>query len=272
MGMVFILGVTHLFLLDDLAAASPVLFVYLLIISMAAIAAWIYKSFLLEYVIEKKKLEVTNVDRLNEEVMEITLQSDMAVTFVPGQFFFFTFLGDGITRESHPYTVCSTAGQKTMKIMVKALGDYTRDLYEKLSHGATALIEGPYGRFDFRHETNGQVWIAGGVGIAPFLSWVRNLKDRPVELKTDLYYCVNTENEAIYLDEFKDFETQCPGFTTHLICADREGFLNACDIPDLTQKALFICGPKEMRQKLLNECKGMNVPECKIHFEDFDFI
>lgn len=48
MGVVFIFGVIHLFSLDDLAYASSILFLYLLIISFAAVAAWIYKSFLLE--------------------------------------------------------------------------------------------------------------------------------------------------------------------------------------------------------------------------------
>jgi len=272
MGVVFIVGVIHLFSLDNLAMASPVLFVYLLLISMTAIAAWIYKSFLLEHVLQKHKFKVANVDRVSEYVMEITLESDRAAKFLPGQFFFFTFIASGITRESHPYTVCSKPDQNTIKIMVKALGDYTRDLFDNLDTGASALLEGPYGRFDFKHEINDQVWIAGGVGIAPFLSWVRNLKGQTSDFHIDLYYCVNTMKEAVYLDEFKEFEKLSTGFTIHLVCADKEGFLNAGDIPDLVEKAVFICGPKEMRQKLLRECKSKNVPKEKIHFEDFDFI
>lgn len=272
MGVVFIIGALHVFTLEELVFASPALFIYLLLLSIAAISAWIYKSFLLEYFIEKHRFQVANIDRLSEEVMEITLKSDKAVKFVPGQFYFFTFVAPDITRESHPYTVCSAQDQNRIKIMVKTLGDYTRDLYQKLDTGTTALLEGPYGQFDFTHEITNQVWIAGGVGIAPFLSWVRNLRDQSSEVNVDLYYCVDTEKEAVHLDELKVFEERSTKFKVHLICADREGFLSACEIPELAEKAVFICGPKAMREKLLKECKTKNIPKDKIHFEDFDFV
>lgn len=272
MGVVFIFGVIHLFTLDDLSTASPLLYLFLLIVSVAAIAAWIYKSFLLEHVLEKPKFEVANVDRLSDQVMEIELEAEDAITFTPGQFYFFSFIAPDITREAHPYTVCSAPGQKQIKIMVKALGDYTRNLYRSLESGAIALLEGPYGRFDYRQESKNQVWIAGGVGIAPFLSWIRNMKEQDSDIKTDLYYCVNTEEEAVFLNEFKEFEKQSTGFNIHLVCADREGFLDARDISDLKQKAVYICGPRQMRKKLLKEFKRMNVPKEDIHYEDFDFF
>jgi len=272
MGVVFILGVIHLFTLDNLAAASPLLFYYLLIISVMAIAAWVYKSFLLEYVLQKLRFKVANVERLSDRVMEIRLEAEEAITFTPGQFYFFSFIAPDITREAHPFTVCSASEQKKIKIMVKALGDYTRNLYKNLEAEATALLEGPYGRFDYRQESKNQVWIAGGVGIAPFLSWIRNLKKQKSDIRADLYYCVNSKNEAVYLNEFKEFEKQATGFNVRLVCADRQGFLDASDIPDLKQKAVYICGPKLMRKKLLSELKKMNVPVENIHYEDFDFF
>ncbi len=272
MGGVFILGVIHLFTLEDLAAASPLLFLYLVILSVAAIVAWVYKSFLLEFVLPKPRFKVANVDRLSDQVMEIELQAEESITFTPGQFYFFSFIAPDITRETHPFTVCSAPGRKRIKIMVKALGDYTQNLHKNLDIDAIALLEGPYGRFDYRQESKSQVWIAGGVGIAPFLSWVRNLKEQESDIEADLYYCVNSKKEAVYLNEFKEFEEQFTGFNIHLVCADREGFLDARDIPDVKQKAVYICGPRQMRQKLLKEFKIMDVPKENIHYEDFDFF
>ncbi|SHE90353.1 Predicted ferric reductase [Fodinibius roseus] len=272
MGVVFIFGAIHLFFLDNLAIASPLLFLYLLILSVAAVAAWIYKSFLLEHILQKPRLEVTTVERLSDRVVEIELQAEEAITFRPGQFYFFSFLAPDITREAHPFTVCSAPGRKEVRIMVKALGDYTRTLYRNLETGTTALFEGPYGCFDYRRESKSQVWMAGGVGIAPFLSWVRNLKEEKSNVMADLYYCVNAEKEAVYLNEFKAFQKQSTGFNIHLVCADREGFLDARDIPDLAKKVIYICGPRQMRKKLLSELKKMNVPEKNIHYEDFDFF
>ena len=41
-----------------------------------------------------------------------------------------------------------------------------------------AVIGGPHGRFSHWKGTDQQVWIAGGVGVAPFLSWLRALDGR----------------------------------------------------------------------------------------------
>ncbi|WP_372634445.1 ferric reductase-like transmembrane domain-containing protein [Fodinibius sp.] len=272
MGVVFIFGAIHLFFLEDLAAASTLLYMYLLILSVAALAAWVYKSFLLEHVLSKPRLKVADVIRLGDQVMEIELHAEKAITFTPGQFYFFSFIASDITREAHPFTVCSAPGRE-VRIMVKALGDYTRNLYNNLETGAIALLEGPYGRFDYRgEESRRQVWIAGGVGIAPFLSWIRNLREGDLVIKAELYYCVNSEEEAVYLTEFKEFEKQFSGFKIHLVCADREGFLDARDIADPAQKVIYICGPRQMREKLLREFTQLNVPEDDIHYEDFDFF
>ena len=63
----------------------------------------------------------------------------------------------------------------SLRVTVKALGDYTSRLPELIEPGMPAVIGGPHGRFDHRKGTDRQVWIAGGVGVAPFLSWLRAL-------------------------------------------------------------------------------------------------
>jgi len=47
-----------------------------------------------------------------------------------------------------------------------------------LHPGARARLEGPFGAF-VRHgdPARPQTWIAGGIGITPFLSWARSLSD-----------------------------------------------------------------------------------------------
>ena len=62
---------------------------------------------------------------------------------------------------------------------MKALGDDTTAMRESVLPGMPAVIRGPFGRFSHGKGGDHQVWIAGGVGIGPFLSWLRALDDEP---------------------------------------------------------------------------------------------
>lgn len=273
MGIFFILGVAHIYFLDLSFSANPALAIYLSVLSIAGSAAWVYKSVLFDFVNKKARFRVEKVDRLNDKVMEITLKPVREViSYIPGQFYFFSFISPGVSRESHPYTVCDMSPEGDIAIMVKSLGDYTNQLHQNLEAGATALLEGPYGRFDYRSGGNKQVWMGGGVGIAPFISWANDLKRTPQpDLNAELYYCVNTEKEATHLQLFRDLEEQMEGFRMYLLRADVEGFMKPEEIEDIREKEIFICGPKEMRKNLLPQLRKQGVPEEAIHYEDFDF-
>ncbi len=274
MGIFFILGVAHIYYLDLSLSTNPALTIYLSVFSIAGITAWVYKSILFDFVAKKSRFRVVKVDRLSDKVIQIVLKPmDEVLSFIPGQFYFFRFHSSGISRESHPYTVCDVTKDGEITIMVKSLGDYTQQLHMELKTGATALLEGPYGRFDYRQGKKNQVWIGGGVGIAPFISWANDLKRKnKTDLNINLYYCVNTEKEATHLYLFKELENQMETFRVNLIRADVEGFFDPGEILRVSEKEIFICGPREMRKSLLPELAKLGVPKKSIHFEDFDFF
>ncbi|MDZ7757986.1 ferric reductase-like transmembrane domain-containing protein [Rhodohalobacter sp.] len=273
MGVFFILGILHIYFLDLSVSANPALAIYLAALSVIGVTAWVYKSVLFDWVIEKPRYRVEKADSLNEEVIEITMTPENErVRFIPGQYFFFSFQDSDLSRESHPFTVCDKSDDGHIKIMVKVLGDYTKQLYRNLKPGAVALLEGPYGRFDYRKGKPKQVWIGGGVGIAPFLSWAHDLEQQEYpDYNIDLYYCVKTESEAIHLRLFKEVEDKMKDFHVHLVREDVEGLLSVHDISGVQAKEIFICGPKTMREALVPQLKKNGVPKAAIHYEDFDF-
>ena len=273
MGIFFILGILHIFFLDGLVMQNLPLTIYLAFLSVLGVLSYLYKSLFFNWVNRKYTYIVIEVDRLNSQIMQVSLEpSGTQVPFVPGQFCFFSFRDVSLSREAHPYTICSTPNQDT--ITVKALGDYTYQLYRELRSGVPALLEGPYGRFDYSEHSYPQIWIAGGVGIAPFISWAEALDslEVPTGFRVDLYYCVNVQADAVHNDLFNRLEQHLPGFSFHLSCADIQGFLKARDIPGVQHKNIFICGPKEMRQALLKEFRELQIPNKNIFFEDFDFF
>lgn len=273
-GIFFMLGIAHVFLLDELIAANLPLALYLGLFSVLGIISYFYKSVFFHQIKKRKSYTVEKVNRLNKKVMEVSLKPNgQRLQFTPGQFSFFSYQNAKVSTEAHPFTMCNVPSEDTITIIVKALGDYTTHLYKTLEPGTLALIEGPYGRFNYKKYSQPQVWIAGGVGIAPFISWANELgkHENPDKIKTDFFYCVNSETEAVYYQKFKKLEEKLRGFSFHLVCADKEGFLSAKDILEPQNRELFICGPKEMRKSLLSQLKELEVSGKNIHYEDFDF-
>ena len=83
--------------------------------------------------------------------------------------------------------------------------------------------EGPYGRFDpYGHGDGALIWVAGGVGITPFLSAIEALPsgvdivDRPT-----LVYCVPTEADATAIEALRAAEAD--GRIRLEVFASREG-------------------------------------------------
>src|SRR5690606_24262824 len=97
-----------------------------------------------------------------------------AIPFVAGQFAFVAFKHDGL-REPHPYTIASAAGAAgRIAFMVRALGDYTARTVRQVQPGLLADVYAPFGRFRRKPDGRTEIWIAGGVGITPFLAWLHD--------------------------------------------------------------------------------------------------
>lgn len=116
------------------------------------------------------------------------------------------------------------------------------------------------------------MWIGGGVGIAPFISWAKNLIKQPNnDLTVDIYYCVNYPSEATHSAVFEELQKVMPSVRFNLICSDVQGFIKLGNIENIDIKCIFLCGPKEMRKALISESKSLNISRKSIHFEDFNF-
>jgi hypothetical protein len=95
---------------------------------------------------------------------------------------------DGL-REPHPFTIASapTADGK-ISFVIRALGDYTTELISQVQPGMHADVYAPYGRFERRPECTREIWIGGGVGISPFIAWMRDDRDGRFDQVTLFYF------------------------------------------------------------------------------------
>lgn len=278
LGLVLAAGAVHMWGIEGTrgmrvaVAEHAGLWAYMTVLVGMGLAAAVYKIIVLP-LWPRPRYTVSGVDRLNDEVVEVRLvPKGEPIDFVPGQFVFVTFHSDELARESHPYTLCGPADAEVLTITVKALGDYTRQLYDLVEPGLEVTLEGPYGRFDYRDGGERQVWIAGGVGVAPFLSWAQQMVhegDRTHDV--EFYYCVHDRSDAVHTDTFKRVSETLPNVNVALVCSVEEGHFHARDVEDVGDTDIFMCGPKRLTEDLRRQFRRRGVPDRRIHFEDFEF-
>ena len=161
-----------------------------------------------------------------------------------GQFALLTLDRD---EGAHPFSIVSEwVPGAPLRFAIKPLGDYTATLAGRVRVGDAATIEGPYGRFDFADGSAAQVWVAGGVGVAPFIARLEALARDGSAPRRDIhfFYSVHGATDASFPP---NLEALCrrAGVTLHLRISERDGRTGADDIGRFVGPAasVWFCGP-----------------------------
>lgn len=221
----------------------------------------------LEFTIEA----VNGLERATEVVLKPTGRMP---DFKPGQFAFVEVQGKG-WPEPHPFTISSAPGEDRLRFTMKVLGDWTRKVREELQPGGKVLVRGPYGRFDAAGAGSRQIWLAGGIGLTPFLSKLRAMK-KDDGRQIHLVYAAREAQDAIFLDELKERAAFLGNVTLVPLFSD-EGNFARVDImkqklPDpLNTYEYFMCGPRPMTDGIMADLRKEGVRRNRIHTEAFEF-
>jgi predicted ferric reductase len=254
---------------------SPLLRWSYVVIGGIGLAFYVYRELLSRFFRSLHDYEVDAITPAGAGLVEIALRPiGRPVSFVPGQFaLVYIEAKDGWHR--HPFTIASAPTERVLRVTVKALGDYTSSLRELLEPGMPAVIGGPHGRFNHAKGTRHQVWIAGGVGVAPFLSWMRALDHHPPPGQVDLYYAF-TGGPAPFADELMTIGSARDDVRVHLVDSAVHGRLTAARIvAEATAKpadvSVFLCGPEAMLRDLQVGLREHGVRARNVHREYFDW-
>lgn len=272
----FIAGLHVLFISSD-TSSNVSLRYYLLTLAGLGILAFIYRTLLPNIFVRRYRYQVTSILMQNATSVKISLQPlKRVMTYKPGQFVFIQFLNTeraGVSAEWHPFSISSTPYAGPLEITAKALGDYTSNL-ANIPVGTIAKIEGAYGKFGYYNYKNlNQIWIAGGIGITPFLSMLKSL---PLDgYAIDLYYSVRDSSEAIEWQAIVD-AAMARGGHLRVIPFDssqQPGFLDATFVESYSQtlqgKEILLCGPPPMMKALTKQLRQAGVRKSAIHSEEF---
>jgi predicted ferric reductase len=275
-GIFFILGFIHsLTIPEPLDALAAITWVQIFFI--IGTVSYLYTEFFGRFFKKHLPYTVGAVQHPNAATTEVTLRAkaDSIKRQRAGQFLFVRFPGDKALDESHPFTISSAPSEDVLRLTVKASGDFTRTLFQNLKANAEAIVEGAYGMFDYKTGGPKQIWIAGGIGLTPFLAFIRDM-DGNMEHDVDFYYTVRHPEEALFLGEIEAIAENIPRLKVHVHFSATEGSLTVEEIVenaggDVRTYDIYLCGPLPMVQAFTRKFKESGVPGDQIHFEEFYF-
>jgi len=274
-GIFFILGYLHSITVK--APTTSVAINWNQIFVFLGIGSYLYTEVISRFVGRHVPYTVTAVNHPNNSTTEVVMKpKGRSIKHAhAGQFLFVRFKGDKVLDEAHPFTISSAPHEGELRVTIKAAGDFTRHLFAHLKPGMDAVVEGSYGLFNYKTGGDKQVWVAGGIGITPFLSFLRDLK---TELAHDVhfYYTVRHPEEAVFSDEIEAIAKKHPKLKAHIRHSSIHGSLTVDEIVknaggDARSHHVYMCGPLPMVQAFEKKFLEAGVGAGNIHYEEFNF-
>ncbi|WP_336801041.1 ferredoxin reductase family protein [Kaistia sp. MMO-174] len=182
----------------------------------------------------------------------------------------FAFAMSDPAEGPHPYTIASAWNDTTrhVTLIAKQLGDHTGRLREKLAIGQPIRLEGPYGCFTFDDACPHQIWIAGGIGITPFIGRMEQLAreaagtDPSRRQTVDLFHSTSDVDEDALAKLAAD--ASAANIRLHLMIDSRDGFLTGerirAAVPNWREASLWFCGPAGFGDALRRDFAAQGFP------------
>lgn len=219
------------------------------------------------------------VDKLSDSTIafSIELGGTAAPAFLPGQYVNVEIPGTGLTRS---YSFCSAPGAALTSFVVRNVpnGRMSEFLSKEAQPGQAMTFAGPYGSFYLREVSRPVLFLAGGTGIAPFLSMLDVLAASGSQHPIRLVYGVTHEIDLVALAQLDAAKDKLAGFEYRTCVLDplgsgiRKGYvtqhvaqnwLNGGDVD------IYLCGPVAMVDAVRGWLQEAGVTPASFHYEKF---
>ncbi|WP_421982715.1 ferric reductase-like transmembrane domain-containing protein [Roseibium sp.] len=258
---------------------TPLLWVW---VAMTALATG---SLLYVYLIApmrdlKRPWQVSRISQQSARQWEVTIDpvGHAGLRYKAGQFVWLNIGHSPFSLYENPFSISSAPSSgASLSFLIKELGDFTRSL-KTMVPGIRAYLDGPYGSLvvDGRQEP-GIVLVAGGVGVAPLLGIMRELRLANDPREVCLIYGNRTVEQILFREELAGEDANYvlseppedwPGETGLIDGALLDRILS----PDQIREWLFVlCGPSSMMDTVEDHLIDRGTPSDRILSERFAY-
>ncbi|MGW8764327.1 benzoate 1,2-dioxygenase electron transfer component BenC [Streptomyces sp. NPDC055815] len=223
---------------------------------------------------------ITDIRRHSPTVVEFALNVDdrEALDFLPGQYVNIAVPG---TDQSRSYSFSSGPSQRQISFLVRIVegGAMSGYLTQQARIGDRLEFTGPMGSFYLRDVTRPALLLAGGTGLAPLLSMLEHLAQKPAAQPIHLLYGVTTDQDLVHLDTLEDYSEVIDGFTFDHCVADASstarnkgfvtGLIDSSTLHD-GDVDIYLCGPPAMVEGVRGHITSLGVTPGNFYYEKFN--
>ncbi|MEU5083795.1 MULTISPECIES: FAD-binding oxidoreductase [Streptomyces] len=187
---------------------------------------------------------------------------------------------DGTNR---PYAISSSParpGHWDLTVRRVPGGRISNRLIDTITAGDTLTTTGPMGNFHHNPLFHGDdvVFLAGGSGVAPAMSMIREIVDRGLDRRFHLLYGSRSADDILFREELDALAADHPNLWVDHVVADAgpewagpTGFLTAGLIKTLAGpldgRMVYVCGPQALYPYALTQLAELGHPPRRIRFE-----
>ena len=162
-------------------------------------------NFTLEHPIRDGRAEVESLESLTADIRQLRLrvQEPADFSFLPGQYVDLWVPGSEQARRS--FSMSNLPGDGRIELIIKCYpgGRFSGLLESSIRPGDAIGFTGPYGAFHLRRSRRPILMLAGGSGMAPIMSLLRQLSDERSDRTVRFFYGARTARDLFHADEIE---------------------------------------------------------------------
>ena len=227
-------------------------------------------------------------EEIAEGTMAFQFRKPKGFEFVPGQAIDLVLSGPTTAPDDqngrHAFSIVSAPFEEQLIVATRMRDSVFKRALKSLPMGSPVMIDGPFGSLGLHNDrTRAGVFIAGGIGITPFVSILRQATKDCLSQRLILLYSNRRPEDAAFLVDLQQLEEQNPHFRlvatmtdmhlssrtwpnqTGLITAD----LVASVVGDLPKPIFYVVGPPGMVEAMRQTLHRGGIDNDDIRSEEF---
>jgi predicted ferric reductase len=207
-----------------------------------------------------------------------------AMDFHAGQFAWVTLDRSPFAITEHPFSISSCPAERPrIEFTVKEIGDFTKDI-GTIPVGARAFLDGPHGNLTLAgRKAAGLVFVAGGVGLAPIMSMLRQLRAERDPRPMILVYGNRSAEQILYGEELEAMARDLDLRVHHVLSEPPPGWSGVVGQLDgavlgrllsfegRRDWLFFVCGSAPMIDSVEADLGRLDIPVGRIVSEKFSY-
>jgi len=180
--------------------------------------------------------------------------------------------------ESRVFSIASSPAERAseLAVTISVKGRYTERIFNTLETGSECWLKLPYGEFLFPADQS-LVLIAGGVGITPYLSLLKQMLEEKSEQAVLLCYGVRSAPYYLFEELLNRCESELPNFKKTVYCEDGSlpGNKGVLDIEAIHVVApagalFYLSGPPAMIKVFKGRLLDLGVDRARTRVDDWE--